>query len=100
LHAARRVRGHRHAAVRAPPGIGLAHHRIAVGAGGHRRGDRRRHGAQGRRRQHRLHRGGRGAAVRDQQHPQPDQHHQRVPQRGGAGFRDHHRGFPAAGPAM
>ena len=45
LHAARRVRGHRHAAVRAAPRLGLAHHRPAVGAGGDRRGDRRRHRA-------------------------------------------------------
>ena len=45
LHAARPVRGHRHAALRAAARLGLADHRPAVGAGGDRRGDRRRHRA-------------------------------------------------------
>ena len=45
LHAARRLRRHRHAAVRAAARLGLADHRAAVGAGGDRRGDRRRHRA-------------------------------------------------------
>ena len=54
---------------------------------------------QGRRRQHHRHRGRRGAALGHQQHPEPHQHHQRVPQRRGAGLRDHRRRVPAAAAA-
>ena len=82
------------------PRLGFADDRAAVGARGDRRGHRRRHRAQGRQRQRVRHRRRRRAAVRHQQYPEPDQHHQRLPQRGGAGRGDHHRGLPAAGAAL
>jgi ribose transport system permease protein len=46
--------------------------------------------------QHRRHGGGRGAALGHQQHPQPHQHHQRVPQCRRAGAGDHRGGVHAA----
>ena len=51
---------------------------------------------QGRRRQHHRHRDRRDPALGHQQHPEPHQHHQRVPERRGAGHRDHRRRLPAA----
>ena len=71
-------------------------HRPAVGAGGDRRGHRRRHRAEGRRRQHHRHGDRRDSALGHQQYPQPHQHHQRLPQCGGARFRDHRRRVLAA----
>ena len=55
---------------------------------------------QGRRGQHHRHRDRRDPALGHQQHPQPHQHHQRLPQCRGAGLRDHRRRFHAARAAM
>ena len=84
-----RVCGRRHAAVCAAAGFGFAQHRSAVGIGSDRRGHRRRHRAEGRRGQHHRHSDRRDSPVGHQQYPQPHQHHQRLPQRGSARFRDH-----------
>ena len=90
------VCGHRHAAVCAAPGLCVPHHRPAVGAGSHRRRDCWRHRFEGRRGQYHRHCHRRHPALGHQQHPEPHQHHQCVPQRCGAGLRHHRRRVPAA----
>jgi ribose transport system permease protein len=83
-----------------PPGLGLAHHRPVVGTGSHCRRDRGRHRPSRRAGPHLRHGGRCRAALGDQQHPQPHQHHQRLPECRGAGVRHHRRGLPSAGTPM
>jgi ribose transport system permease protein len=78
----------------------LLDHRHPVGAGSDCGRRRRRHLAARRRRARDGHGGRRGPAVRDRQHPEPHQHHQRAPEPGRAGRGDHRRGLPAARPPL
>jgi len=76
-------------------GLGVGVDRRPLGARSHRRGDHRRHGAEGRLRPHRRHRGRRHHADHDRQHPQPGGRHQQLPERDRPRHHHHRRRLPA-----